>query len=177
MPSSWISPSSAWNSLVVPPLPAVSGRAGANDGNAHPPAAPATSRAPPSPSEGRPTEVQIAPKVAPETSSETGGWHAETSSEQKAKVNGQRRRREFGPVSSDGVGPHRTRSSGRTDPVRTRRLRSWLSCWYSRPGPVAQLVEQRTFNPLVQGSRPCGPTSNEAKSFVFLVMALPGQLQ
>jgi hypothetical protein len=27
------------------------------------------------------------------------------------------------------------------------------------PGPLAQLVEQRTFNPLVQGSSPWRPTS------------------
>ena len=26
-------------------------------------------------------------------------------------------------------------------------------------GTIAQLVEHRTFNPLVQGSNPCGPTN------------------
>ena len=28
-------------------------------------------------------------------------------------------------------------------------------------GPLAQLVEQRTFNPWVDGSSPSGPTSNQ----------------
>ena len=34
-------------------------------------------------------------------------------------------------------------------------FRSWLTCWR---GPVAQLVEQGTFNPKVAGSRPARPT-------------------
>ena len=33
-----------------------------------------------------------------------------------------------------------------------------------RSGPVAQRSEQRTHNPLVQGSNPCGPTSRRRKS-------------
>jgi hypothetical protein len=31
--------------------------------------------------------------------------------------------------------------------------------WYPTPGPVAQLVEQRTFNPTVRGSSPRGLTN------------------
>lgn len=31
----------------------------------------------------------------------------------------------------------------------------------SRSGPLAQMVEHRTFNPLVAGSIPAGPTTSE----------------
>ena len=36
-----------------------------------------------------------------------------------------------------------------------------------RVGPVAQRSEQRTHNPLVQGSNPCGPTSCFQRLSVF----------
>jgi hypothetical protein len=38
-------------------------------------------------------------------------------------------------------------------------------------GPLAQLVEQWTFNPLVVGSNPTRPTN---KSTTYLILAVPG---
>ena len=39
------------------------------------------------------------------------------------------------------------------------------SCWRGTPGPLAQLAEQRTFNPRVVGSSPTGPTPSDLRFF------------
>ena len=51
-------------------------------------------------------------------------------------------------LSSDKMGPRLQ------DPVLPRKVPSEVP----KPGPLAQLAEQRTFNPLVVGSSPTGPT-------------------
>src|SRR5690606_10050648 len=57
--------------------------------------------------------------------------------------------------------PPGTILDGRPTSVLFARVFSRVSC---TPGPLAQLAEQRAFNPLVQGSSPWGPTP----SSVFL---------
>ncbi len=39
-----------------------------------------------------------------------------------------------------------------------QRFRSWKGLSLFAVGPIAQSVEQRTFNPWVDGSSPSGPT-------------------
>lgn len=56
-------------------------------------------------------------------------------------------------------GPRRV--PGRQRRPRRRRWTAWVAALASgivRPGPLAQLAEQRAFNPLVVGSSPTGPT-------------------
>lgn len=43
-----------------------------------------------------------------------------------------------------------------------------------RHGPLAQLVEHRTFNPLVAGSNPAGPTQKPAGDNLSKVTSLAG---
>src|SRR5258705_8846362 len=45
-----------------------------------------------------------------------------------------------------------------------------IKCRLFSPGPLAQLVEQRTFNPLVAGSNPARPTSFKKRAAILAAL-------